>query len=192
MTRAERLRRLRIAKALRKLWRNRARRDRLARLMRRQWRDPRYRRRQVARMKGWHATPTTRRRMSLAFKRRWRDPAHRKKLIRALTKAWRGPVAIRRRRVAIARHNFRPSRGARRLHRLLGEGWFIEFYTPHGPIDIANPAERIAIEVDGIDHQKPAQRRHDRKKDGALRRRGWTVYRLCEYKCRALPTRKGA
>jgi hypothetical protein len=191
MTRAERLRRLRISKAMKRKWREPGRRQRLARWMTRQWQDPAYRRARVRTMKGHWRNDATKRRMSRAFKRRWRDPAHRRKMIRALTKAWRDP-ATRKRRIPISTRNLGPSQGARRLHRILADGWFLEFYTPHGFIDIANPIEHIAIEVDGIDHRKPVQRRRDERKQRGLIRDGWTVHRVDEYRCRALPKRRRA
>jgi hypothetical protein len=68
-----------------------------------------------------------------------------------------------------------------------GTGWFLEFWTAYGTIDVANPTSRVALEVDGNDHRKPLQRRRDRRKQRGLARLGWTVHRLDERKCRSLP-----
>lgn len=177
--------RRRISKALKRVWRTPGRRALGSLQMRRQWANPKYRRARVASMQSWWRNDATKRRMSRAMKRLWRDPAHRRKMVRALTKGWRD-ADNRRRREAISRANFGPSQGARRLHRVLGSGWFLELWTPHGFVDIANPDERIAIECDGPDHNKPKQRQRDRRKVRGLVRDGWTVYRVDEHKCRRL------
>lgn len=180
--------RRRISKALTRVWRTPRRRQLAALQMKRQWANPKYRRARIASMQGWWRNDATKRRMSRAMKRLWRDPAHRRKMILALTKGWRDP-ANRRRREAVSKSNFGPSQGARRLHQILGQGWFLELWTPQGFVDIANPVERIAVECDGRDHDKPKQRKRDRQKERGLVRDGWSVYRVCEYKCRALPRR---
>jgi very-short-patch-repair endonuclease len=63
-------------------------------------------------------------------------------------------------------------------------------WTPAGFVDVANPTERIAIEVDGPEHSQPKNRKRDREKERDLRRLGYDVYRVCEFKCRALPARR--
>lgn len=45
-------------------------------------------------------------------------------------------------------------------------------------IDLAYPAQKIAIEYDGKDHFTPEQARKDHGKDAALHRAGWTVLRI--------------
>lgn len=44
-------------------------------------------------------------------------------------------------------------------------------------VDIALPAVRVAIEIDGPHHDDPAQRRWDRRRDAWLRAAGWIVLR---------------
>lgn len=70
----------------------------------------------------------------------------------------------------------------------LGEGWVPEHAVATGlrptgdyptafKIDIANPAEMIAIEVDGSSHSGK-RLTEDRKKDEFLNQSGWSVYRI--------------
>jgi hypothetical protein len=177
--------RRRISNALTHLWRNRNRRYRMSLLMQRRWRNPRYRRLCIEAMQGKWRNATTRRRMSLAFKRRWRDPRHRQKLVRALTRAWRDPVR-RAHRGRISRRNLGPSLGAFTLQSALGAGWLLECWTAAGPIDVAHPGMRLAIEVDDIGHRRPKQQRRDRQKEQQLKHLGWTVFRVSEAGCQAL------
>jgi hypothetical protein len=72
---------------------------------------------------------------------------------------------------------------------LLGAGWKAEYaektlksntqgYPHHYKIDIANPAMKIAIELDGMSHCALSRQAQDRKKDALLRSLGWKVLRL--------------
>lgn len=68
----------------------------------------------------------------------------------------------------------------------LGPGWEAEFalslgrrtpgYPTHYKIDVACPARRIAIEVDGPSHH--SRKAQDAKKDAKLASLGWTVLRF--------------
>ena len=125
------------------------------------------------------------------MKRRWQDPKHRRKLVSGLKHAWSRDLVRRAERAAIARRNLGPSIGAIALHTLLGAGWLLEVWTPAGPVDVAHPGMRLAIEVDDISHRRPLQRLRDRQKVRHLRRLGWTVFRVSEYGCRALMQQGG-
>jgi len=70
----------------------------------------------------------------------------------------------------------------------LGDGWVSEFTVPtlkprNGTyptafkIDIANPSEMIAVEVDGASHSGK-RLEEDRRKDALLVELGWSVYRV--------------
>ena len=181
-------RRRRTSEALKRAWaRSPARRRRTAQQMKQQWRNPSYRRQRVAGMKGRLRDITVRRRMSAAQQRVWRTPGYCQRMSRILRRAWRACSPRRRaQRIAIAKRSLGPSLGARSLHRLLGDGWVLEFWTPHGPLDVANPAHMVAIEVDGADHDRPKQQRRDRQKERGLRRLGWTILRVSEADCRGL------
>lgn len=78
-----------------------------------------------------------------------------------------------------------PTQPQQLLARLLG--WPMECVVPtkglpgypsHYKLDIANPALRIAIEVDGQSHSSKAVRAKDMKKTRFLEERGWTVLRF--------------
>ena len=75
--------------------------------------------------------------------------------------------------------------------RILAEilGWPTEHAVPTGTwrgsgyptaykVDIANPEEMIAVEVDGSSRNSPSGRARDAKKDAFLAGRGWTVLRF--------------
>jgi len=126
-----------------------------------------------------------RQRLLDGIRRRWSDPAYRRRMARMLKRRWRDE-AFRCRVLPLIRHNLGPSRGAQALHAWLGDGWALEWWTPHGPIDVAHPQLKLAIEVDGCDHQKPKQQCRDRQKERGLRRLGWTVFRVSEAGCREL------
>jgi hypothetical protein len=75
------------------------------------------------------------------------------------------------------------------LHERLGNNWVWqhvmptriprgEGYPAHYKIDLAEPALRIAIEVDGESHRGEAARQRDEKKDAFLRSLGWRVLRM--------------
>lgn len=67
------------------------------------------------------------------------------------------------------------------------------WYTPQriiGPyvVDFAFPHARLAVECDGSYwHSLPGKPAKDRKKDGYLRKEGWTVLRLTEDDIHASP-----
>ena len=75
----------------------------------------------------------------------------------------------------------------------LGPGWTTEFFNgsfvfqkPNGAwsgiiVDIANPALKKIVEVDGKDHKEPKQAIPDKWRDRFLRRLGWTVRRIKTY-----------
>lgn len=60
-------------------------------------------------------------------------------------------------------------------------GWHLHYQVDRYAVDLANLDERIVIEVDGVAHTRvgaTAQRERDRRRDQALRLRGWTVHRV--------------
>jgi very-short-patch-repair endonuclease len=73
----------------------------------------------------------------------------------------------------------------------LGDGWVPEFVVHtnvmrvnqqrlpnHFKIDIAYPERMLAIEVDGISHQRLLVRERDAKKERFLAENGWCLLRL--------------
>lgn len=54
-------------------------------------------------------------------------------------------------------------------------------YPGHYKIDIADPATRTAIEVDGYSHQARAVKERDDRKDAFLMGRGWRVLRFLNH-----------
>ena len=144
----------------------------------RQWANPVMRRVLIKRLRigskaRWSKT-SEHKRMSAASKIRWEDPAYRKKITE-----WARRVG----------HRPRPSLGARKLKRILGRGWKLE-YRVRGlrrmPIDIAHPGMKLAIEVDGKSHDRSVQKLWDRDKDTVLRKFGWSIFRVSEEGCRCL------
>ena len=69
---------------------------------------------------------------------------------------------------------------------VLGAGWIAEFalslgqrqagYPTHYKLDLANPALKIGVELDGNSHY--ARKAQDEKKDAKLASLGWTVLRF--------------
>lgn len=67
-------------------------------------------------------------------------------------------------------------------------GWIAEYIVPVNPwqpglpkhykLDIANPIDKIAIEIDGRSHRTRAVKESDKKKADYLRSQGWTVLRF--------------
>jgi very-short-patch-repair endonuclease len=55
-------------------------------------------------------------------------------------------------------------------------------------IDIAFPSEKVAIEVDGIQHLSDSQRKKDKERDDFLRFNGWVVVRVLDKKFFKNPT----
>lgn len=51
-------------------------------------------------------------------------------------------------------------------------------YPTHYKLDVANPDEMVAVEVDGGSHCSRERRAQDRRKDEFLRALGWTVLRF--------------
>ena len=79
----------------------------------------------------------------------------------------------------------------------LGAGWYPEWVVPTGhlrpdgipkhlKIDIANPEEKIAIELDGVSHHTYKKRRADKRKVAFLLRKGWSVLHLSNAKALSL------
>jgi len=124
--------------------------------------------------------------MSAAMQRVWQSPGYKRRLSRILKRRWHSNPKRYAERVAISRRNLGPSDGAKRLHAILGDGWYLEHFTPHGPLDVANPTLMIAIEVDGAEHRRPHIQRRDQQKTRALSKIGWTVVRLPEASCLAI------
>ena len=169
---------------LKRLAQDPARRKSVSRLLKRWWRDPKYRRQRIAVARRLAQNPAMRARISCKLKERWRDPTYRRKMSLALRRGWQNP-ARRGRRVAVCRANLGPSIGAQALLAALGAGWVLECWTPAGSVDVAQPAMRMAIEVDDIGHRRPVAKLRDRRKERRLRRLGWTVFRVSEAGCRA-------
>jgi len=93
--------------------------------------------------------------------------------------------------------SYAPSVGATKLKKWLGRGWVQEFMvvfkrdvTGHillsHKIDIAYPAMKFAIEVDGRTHEYPSQKIRDRMIDRNLKKLGWSIFRVSEKGCRLL------
>jgi len=147
---------------------------------RKRWRDPEYRTKQLIsfseRQKRLWSRRDYRRHHTGVLKKIWKDPERRKRL------------SIRHKQNGV---RWRSSKGAIRLHRLLGRGWKLEFnvtlsrYRRYA-IDIAYPEMRLAIEVDGKTHSNVKQRLRDAKRDRDLRFLGWSVFRISEEGCRLL------
>jgi very-short-patch-repair endonuclease len=146
--------------------------------MKRLWQNPGYRCRQLRQQKLGY-TDAIREQMSQSTKRRWAEG--------------RGPVWTeeRNQKLSETKHRLgqrpRPSRGARRLKRLLGRDWILEYRianhdntTKWYQVDLANLKLTAVIEVDGKTHDRPAQRKRDRARDAGLRQLGWTVIRIRE------------
>jgi hypothetical protein len=179
MKRTELIRRQRIARHMKRQWRDAAFRQHRSRALLRKWREPAFRRaHSEATTRQW-AKPGMRARLQRAMRRPWRDPAHVRRMSRISKARWRDP-RYRPILLANARRNLGPSPGALRLHALLGAGWILECWTPHGPIDIAHPGLKLAIEVDDLGHRRRKQQRRDRQKERALRGLGWAVFRVSE------------
>lgn len=70
----------------------------------------------------------------------------------------------------------------RRLYNVLvNNDYYVQTQVQCGKyrIDLALPAERIAIECDGkAYHSSPSQKAHDRKKNAYLKQQGWKVLRF--------------
>lgn len=70
----------------------------------------------------------------------------------------------------------------------LGKGWYAEHVIPTKlrnkgyptcyKIDIANPKNKIAVEVDGNSHNLVSRKEQDKKKDNFLCSLGWIVHRV--------------
>ena len=81
-----------------------------------------------------------------------------------------------------------PPEPQRRLHQALGSEWRAEFvvltklrhqgYPTHYKIDLAYPAAKVAIEIDGASHSAATVRARDGKKEQFLRQNGWLVLRF--------------
>lgn len=85
----------------------------------------------------------------------------------------------------------------RLLSQKLGPDWITEFVVPtriprgegyptHYKIDLANPAQMIAIEVDGGSHCSLKVRERDARKAEFLRSKGWSVFRVSNARALAL------
>ncbi|WP_422928620.1 UvrD-helicase domain-containing protein [Singulisphaera sp. PoT] len=81
-----------------------------------------------------------------------------------------------------------PSLAERLMLEALGEGWVhnhvvrtgkrSEGYPHCYKIDVANPEQMIAVELDGHSHDSPSRRAADRRKEEFLRSLGWQVFRF--------------
>jgi very-short-patch-repair endonuclease len=143
----------------------------------------------------WVRTSETKRKMSVLAKasmtRRWKT--QRPIMLAMIRKMSQDPK--RRRRLSETHKTNgqwpgQPSCGARKLKRLLGRRWKLE-YKVGGfgwpiSVDIAYPPMRLAIEVDGVTHNDPKQQAKDRMRDQRLRSLGWSVFRISEEGCRLL------
>jgi very-short-patch-repair endonuclease len=68
-------------------------------------------------------------------------------------------------------------------------GWRVGYVVAGHELDIAFPARRVAIEIDGWAWHSDAQRfRHDRQRQNALVLAGWTVLRFTWYDLVQRPT----
>lgn len=72
----------------------------------------------------------------------------------------------------------------------LPTGWVIEYsisikgcywtpeYPSHYKVDLANPYQHLAVEIDGFSHKAGPQQARDKKKDKKLLELGWSVLRF--------------
>jgi hypothetical protein len=198
---------LAFQRAMKRLWRDRAFRRRrsraVSRFMKRRWKDERFRQHISDAMLAKWQEPEHRRTVSEAARLQWQNPALRRRMEAAMRRPWRDPIHVARMsRISKARwrdpryrpallansiRNLGPSRGACALHSLLGTGWHLEYWTPYGPIDIAHPALKLAIEVDDPGHRRTKQRQRDQRKSRGLRTLGWSLFRITETACGVLP-----
>lgn len=76
-----------------------------------------------------------------------------------------------------------------RLRSVLSTGWMLHQVVPtgmglgcgyptHYKLDLALPAAKVAVELDGTSHKLPGRRDQDDKKQRFLERRGWLVLRF--------------
>jgi hypothetical protein len=175
-----------VSQFMKRRWQNPAFRAYITQALLRKWQDPAFRRQQSDTARRQWQNPAMRRRMEAAMRRPWRDPKHVRRMSRISKARWRDP-RYRPLLMANAKRALGPSRGAYALHALLGKDWILEYWTTQGPIDIACPALKLAIEVDDPGHRRTKQRLRDRKKTRGLERLGWSVFRISESACRALP-----
>lgn len=61
-------------------------------------------------------------------------------------------------------------------------------YPTHYKLDIANPAARVAVEIDGGSHRAIARREADARKDQLLTALGWTMLRFTNKEVLASPS----
>jgi hypothetical protein len=82
-----------------------------------------------------------------------------------------------------------PTKPQLALFTALPSGWRMEFVVNTGPnripgapycykIDIANPKEKIAIEIDGFSHNSTKRKAQDKRKSDFLISCGWTLFRF--------------
>jgi len=162
--------------------------------LKRRWEEPKFRRRMCeVRRRSWMSRDreVIHRRWSEASKKKWSRKDYRKVTIAGIkeraTEEYRKTMSETMKRIG---HRPQPSLGARRLKRLLGRGWELEYRVKWElAIDIAYPEMKLAIEVDGVTHNYPAQKKRDRLRDTLLRKLGWSVFRVSEVGCRNLSLR---
>jgi len=137
---------------------------------------------------GHKATKNMRRARAINLSALWARPSFRRAWKRSLKTKWtpeaRKKLSDTKKRLG---QTFVPSRGARKLKRVLGKDWILEYRVPTGrsnlrwhQVDIANPNCRMIIEVDGHSHTRPSQQRRDRFREWDLFQLGWTVIRVKE------------
>lgn len=178
-----------VSRFMKRRWKDPSFRRSFSKAMLRKWRDSKFRRAHSEAARAQWLQPGMRERMEAAMRKPWRDPKHVARMSRISKARWRDPH-YRPILMANAKRALGPSTGARALHALLGDAWILEYWTPFGPIDIACPRLKLAIEVDDPGHRRTKQRIRDRKKTRGLERNGWTLYRISEAACRAM-SRKG-
>jgi hypothetical protein len=80
---------------------------------------------------------------------------------------------------------------------ILGIGWIAEHVIPvqdfqkkrlpkHLKVDIANPTQKIALEIDGRSHRSPSRRLQDARKTIFLAQSGWSVFRVSNLRAEQL------
>ena len=149
------------------------------------WRDPTYRARVVSGVTNYHRNrPKEVQERMLAAQQ---TPNIRKFRSAMMTDTW--ARRTRTQKNAVLKNLIgRPSPEQILLGRVLPKEWVMEHCISRKRyrVDWANVERRIAIEVDGENHNETAVRKEDALKERALKRLGWTVFRITNAEVRKM------